>query len=575
MPRRALRKFSGAAALLLAISIAANAWSAPNGDGPAITAASPAAAGKSANAAKPVPTAAFAAELRELKQTVEAQTQRFAEHSKELKSEKNAIDQELKQIAALEAKLGVSAPAAISPERPAATASFTSTAATRPAQAQTPEALSNRIANLEDRLKAFGRFTFSGDIRLRDEPSFGGPVNRSLDQNRERFRLRFNVDAELNEDFSGGFSLASGDINNPISDNQTIDDFYARKPISIDTAFVQYSPHQFHPLTLIGGKFAYPWYNTELVWDKDLRPEGAAETLAFNLKSAPVLKRIALVGFELPFTQVAGMSLNDESLVTSAVYGGQLQTAWQFRHWLKFGAFTGFYNYHNADPIALALAKTSASNPQTPLSGLLPLAGNTVQNSILTTRATSVVTIGGTAYTTGVTSISNAQFASKFGLFDSLATVDVATPWQQWPIKLVGDYVQNTEACANVPHLQPAPANTASVEYSQSLNYACKSHQRSAYWGEIQVGKTEKRGDWEFDYARMFIEREAVVSNFNYSEILQGSNVSEHRAEIIYEVHRNVQLSYSALIGRALNFGSTTPPAPWLYRMQFDVLYIF
>ena len=552
-------------------------------------------AATNAESAKPgTPAAAaslVAAEVEALKRSVQEHEEQFAEHSKELESERGELKEELQRIAALEAKLGMTPDSAAGSEtaaiEPAASSlapiGVTGSEAIAPNakslgsnQAQTPQDWSNRIANLEESAKKFGPFAFSGDIRLRDEPIFGGPANRSLDQNRERFRLRVNVDAKLSDDFRGRFSLASGDINNPISDNQTVGDFYARKPIAIDEAFVEYSPHAFHPLSLIGGKFEYPWYNTELVWDKDLRPEGAAETLAFDLKSTPLLKRVAIVGFELPFTQVAGVALNDKSLMTSAVYGGQLQTTFQLTSWLKFGAYSGLYNYHNADPIALALAKASASNPQTPLTGLLPLVGNgTVQNSILTTTSKNVVTIGGTAYPTGVTSFTNAQFASRFALFDSLATFDITTPWQRWPFTLIGDYAQNTEACANVKSLQPAPANTTTLQFSQSLNFPCNPHQRRAYWGELQVGRAEKRGDWQFDYTRIFIEREAVVSNFNYSEILQGSNVTEHRAQIAYQVRRNVQLSYTALIGRPLNFGSAAPPQNWLERMQFDVLYSF
>src|SRR6202158_3943542 len=207
---------------------------------------------------------------------------------------------------------------------------------------------------------------------------------------------------------------------------------------------MNYTPHQFKPLTLTGGKFAYPWYNTELTWDKDLNPEGLAQTLAFNLKSIPALKKVALIGFELPFTQVADTSTTNKSVVASIVYGDQLQTTWQLASWLKFGAYSGFYNFHNADPIAIALAKASSKNPQTPLSGLLPLqASNGVQNSVVTTTATNVVTIAGTSYPTGVTTIANAQFASKFGLFDSLARFDVKTVSEKWPIALIGDYVQN------------------------------------------------------------------------------------------------------------------------------------
>jgi hypothetical protein len=576
-------------ALILAIGVAPLSWAGPP-DGNTVPPASGSAAAatqpkesSATSSSQPAAPSPVEAELEQLKASVEAQSQAIDEHSKELESERAALSEELRRIAALETKLGASPSpdtgaggTSGSAPHAAAAQALVSVPQTQAQGAQTPQDLSNRIANLEDRLKTFGPFTLSGDIRLREEPFFGGPANGSLDQNRERFRLRFNVDAKLSNDFSGGFSLASGDINDPTTTNQTVTGFYARKPIAIDKAFVQYTPHQFDHLTLISGKFAYPWYNTELTWDKDLNPEGAAEILAFDLKSTPVLKKIALVGFELPFTQVAGVSVGDKSLVSSVVYGGQLQTTWQLARWLKFGAFSGFYDYHNADPIALALAKANAKNPQTPLTGSLPLgSGNTVQNSILTTMATNVVTIGGTAYPTGVTSVTNAQFASKFGLFDSLARFDVATPWQRWPISIIGDYVQNTEACANVNNLLAAPANTSSVHYSQSTNFACNSHQRRGYWAEAQVGRAQKRGDWQFDYARIFIEREAVLSNFDYSDIRQGSNVTQHRAMIIYEAHRNVQLSFTALIGRPLNFDSTKPPEDWLKRLQFDLIYSF
>ncbi len=526
--------------------------------------------------------AAIRSELEQLKAAVDAESQQFAEHSKELDSERAALKEQLQQLAALEAKIGLAnSPngASSTPPQPVPSQAVLTNASQRLpqnlTQVETPQDLSSRIGNIEQRLKAFGPFTFSGDIRLRDEPFFGGPSNGSLDQNRERFRLRFRVDAKLNDDFTGGFSLASGDIDNPTSTNQTVTGFYARKPIAIDTAFVDYSPHQFQGLSLIAGKFSYPWFNTELVWDKDLTPEGAAETWAFDLRSTPVLKKIALIGFELPFSQVAGVS-PDKSLAEDVVYGGQVQTQWQFTPWLKFGAFTGYYDYTNADPIALALQTALAKNPQTPFSGALPLAsGSTVENSIITTTATNVVTVAGASYPTGLTTVSNAQFASKFGLFDSLATFNVSTPWQRWPVRLIGDYVQNTEACGNLHNILPAPANTPSLHFSQTANFACNSHQRRAYWGEIQVGRAGKRGDWEFDYTRMLIEREAVMSAFVYSEIYQGSDVTEHRAELLYEVHRNVQLGYTALIGRPLNFGSAAPPANWLERMQFDLLYSF
>jgi Putative porin len=561
-----------ALAVVLALAIAPRPLFAGDpGSTDSSSAAQPAAKTGDAAAAAPTPVET---ELRALRESVQAQEQTFEEHSKELDEERSALHDEVARIAALEAKLGVSDGAA-APISASVVEPPSPTGGGASPQAQIPQDWSTRIQNLENSVKQFGPFTLSGDIRLRDEPFFGGPANQSLDQNRERFRLRFNLNAKLNADFSGGFSLASGDINDPTSTNQTITGFYTRKAIAIDKAFVTYNPQGFKYLTLTGGKFAYPWYNTELTWDKDLNPEGAAETLAFPI-ATPVLKKIAIVGFELPLTQVAGVSVTNQSLVTSAVYGGQLQTTWQLAPWLKLGAFSGLYNYHNADPIALALAKANAKNPQTPLTGLLPLGtGNTVQNSIVTTTSTNEVTVGGTSYPTGVTTITNAQFASKFALFDSLARFDITTPSEKWPVAVIGDYVQNTEACANVDHIAAVPANTSSLHYTQSTNFACDPNQRRGYWGEVQVGRAQKRGDWQFDYTRMFIEREAVLSNFDYSDIRQGSNVTEHRAMVIYEVHPNVQLSFTGLFGRPLNFGKTTPPEDFLKRLQFDLIYTF
>jgi hypothetical protein len=193
------------------------------------------------------------------------------------------------------------------------------------------------------------------------------------------------------------FSLASGDINDPTSTNQTLTGFYTRKAVALDLAFVEFMPKNFKLLTLVGGKFRYPWYNTELTWDKDLNPEGAAETLAFNLDT-PVLKRVALIGFQLPFAEMAGTAATDKRITQQITYGGQLQTNWQLASRLKLSAYAGYYDYRGADSIALALARASTKNPQTPFSGYLPLTfGNPVQDSTYTTTATAIITIGGNA----------------------------------------------------------------------------------------------------------------------------------------------------------------------------------
>lgn len=427
-----------------------------------------------------------------------------------------------------------------------------------------------RIRNLERQIRGIGPISFSGDVRLRGEPFFGGPSDQSLDRMRARVRARFNAVADLGEQFRAGISLASGDVNDPTSTNQTLTGFYARKAIAIDQAFVGYTPNRFKALTLTGGKFRYPWYNTELTWDKDLNPEGAAQSLAFNL-STPALKRIALIGFELPFAEMAGTTSTDKRISQNVTYGGQLQTMWQLGPHVTLNAYSAFYDYRNGDSIALALARASSKNPQTPFTGLLPLAsGNPVQNSTYTTTATTVITIAGKTYPTGVTAISNAQFASKFGLFDNITRLDIDTGHARFPVSFIGDYVQNLEACGNVAKLLPAPANTPTQTFKETVNAPCNSHQRRGYWAEGRVGRLHQKRDVQFGYTRIYIEREAVLSNFNYSDIRQGSNVTQHRFDTFYQFDRNVQLGFTALVGRPLATNE-----PWLTRLQFDTIYIF
>lgn len=526
-------------------------------------------------ASAPAPAPVTAADIQELKDALAAQQQQIQALQAQLQAKEQA--QPSVRSAGLSAapSIAISAVAAqpssstASADSPTAIASNLQDTPTNKSQ-QNAGSSDERIRNLEREIQGLGPISFSGDVRLRMEPIFGGPSNESLDRARARFRARFSAVANLGEQFRAGLSLASGDINDPTTTNQTLTGFYSRKPVALDQAFVEFTPSDFKPLTLVAGKFRYPWYNTELTWDKDLNPEGAGETLAFNLDT-PVLKRVALVGFQLPFAEIAGTSSTDKRIAQQITYGGQLQMTWRLAPWLNLSTYAGYYDFRGADSVALALARANSKNPQTPLTGLLPLGvGNPVQNSTYTTTATTIITVGGTAYPTGVTSITNAQFASKFGLLDTIARFDVNTGHPRIPITFIGDYVQNTEACGNLPNIAAAPANTATTTYGQALNSPCNSRYRRGYWAEGDVGRLEKKGDLQFGYTRIYIEREAVLGNFNYSDIRQGTNVTQHRFTSFYQFDSRVQLGFTALVGRPL--GTTEP---WLTRLQFDTIYIF
>jgi hypothetical protein len=414
--------------------------------------------------------------------------------------------------------------------------------------------LGNSRESLEDRLKTLGPFAFSGDFRLRAEPTFGGPADQSQDRFRERYRLRFNAEAVLNDQLKGGFSLASGDLNNPISTNQTANQDDTRTPIAIDRAYATYNPSWLRSLTVTGGKFTYPWFNTELVWDKDLNPDGAAETLAFDVKT-PVLKKFSVVGFQLPFAENKRTATTNKSYYNTMVYGEQLQTFWQLGSRVKLSAYSGFYDWKFADSVAFSVLGANSASPD---DGLLALNNNGLQNSIATVTTTNA--------TTGAKTITSAQFASKFGIVDSLAELDIQTPAERWPITFIGDFAQNTRACENIPNIAAGAVFSA----------PCDPHARHGYWLETGIGRTVKKGDWQFSYTRIVIEREAVLGAFNYSEIFPSTDVEIHRPEILYQLFDNVTLQLNGLFGRPLvDAGSLAPAQPLWERLQFDMTYKF
>ena len=170
--------------------------------------------------------------------------------------------------------------------------------------------------------KQLGNFSFSGDLRVRHEPFFQEGIE---DRNRSRIRLRVNVTGKASDEFSGGFSLATGTLDDPVSTNQTMTGFLNRKNIGVDKAWVTYKPAYAKFLKLDAGKFAFPWYRTPMTFDSDVNPEGFAETMSFDVKSS-AFKNITFVGFQLPFNEANSGSSFPSDQHDSWIMGGQIQT---------------------------------------------------------------------------------------------------------------------------------------------------------------------------------------------------------------------------------------------------------
>ena len=110
------------------------------------------------------------------------------------------------------------------------------------------------------------------------------------------------------------------------------------------------------------------------------------------------------------------------------------------------------------------------------------------------------------------------------------------------------------------------------------------------YWAEAQVGKNVfrlpfdriKRGDMLFSYTHLRIERDAILSPFNFSDIAQSTDIRAHRFVAAYAADPRVTISVTGIVTQRPNgllgvfgqtpLGSLNRPTT---RLQLDTVFRF
>jgi len=116
-----------------------------------------------------------------------------------------------------------------------------------------------------------------GDFRLRFQNLHEKNTNDiSKDTTIGRIRMRLGLESKVNEKTKVGIGIATGS-GDPRSTNITLGGSQAKKTIILDYAYGKYDP--FSWLSFTGGKMLLNdvlWEPTDLIWDTDITPEGAA-----------------------------------------------------------------------------------------------------------------------------------------------------------------------------------------------------------------------------------------------------------------------------------------------------------
>lgn len=470
---------------------------------------------------------------------------------------------------------------------------------TQPAAASLEERVSRAEAQAKKASEAvsrqLGSFTFSGDFRLRYEsfygqtnalPSAGNPgvVGNPLStRQRLRVRARFGVRGRITDELEWALRLATGSFADNISTNQTLTDFYSRKNFALDLAHLTYKPSALPGFRVQAGKFEAPWTHTEMTWDNDLNPEGFSEGYTRRSEKSR-LRELALVAWQAPLLErnsafvlgADGRLDRDASRRAGrdlALYGAQARAVVALSENVSLRLSAADLYFSGTQFITPA--QVFDSNIRLPVTVQLPASdttpARTVTAQVSIPRDLLVAGNGNLGVSQANTNATNrdGRLASGYNLVDLIGRLDLAHS-KRWPVMLLFNYVVNTQA------------RDFQVAGPGGRDLLVRNDEGSGYWAEFEIGKTERRGDLLFNYVFTRIEKDAVLTPFNGSDLGQSSDVRVHRLTASYAADPRVVLSLTAWLTQRPNgllgvFGATPPGSleRTQTRLQLDTVLRF
>jgi len=316
----------------------------------------------------------------------------------------------------------------------------------------------------------------------------------NINQDRERFRARARLGAEvtLTDSITAGVRIATGSLQNPVSETQDLGNEFGRYTVGFDRIFLRYDARtagKFSFLTAIGGKFADPFFApTELVWGHDLDFDGAVATgrLGFGDGSAEQ-SYVWLTGGGFPVQEVPLVSKNDKWLVAS-----QTGVSLRFGDDQRLTLSGAYYDFIHMQGIP-----------------------NTLDSTL--TNYTAPLYMG---YGNSVSLISNSSdpTVQLFGLASNFRIADIAGQYVL-PIGRYGLLV-DAEAARNLGFNRTEILNLEGEDIAPRIN---------GYVGDVAFGDAEFRPDWQWRawqwqlmLGYRYVQRDAVLAALTDPDFHEG-----------------------------------------------------
>lgn len=390
---------------------------------------------------------------------------------------------------------------------------------------------------------------FSGDLRLRYEAFHlngnTAATTSEPNRNRFRFRLRYGFEKKFNDEMKIGFSLASGEKmgangynTDPISTNQSLNNDFNFKNIWIEKAYATYTPEwaKAGPVSgaeVTAGKFNNPFEkgSTDMIWDRDLKPEGIYEKVDAKLLDTE--------NFDLRSYLTAGQFVLKESGTTGT------KDANLFAY--QAGVNPVFY----------------VPGLDRPVDALSAISVYSYQNYANTANWY----IDGTSQANGNPSYdANTLSARNFNILSFYQEVNFFP--HGIPVKPFAEFARNM---SNTSGLSAATQNNSMQGGEDAWSLG------------LTLGKLVKKGDWQASYQYKYIGANSVVGAFNDSDFggynYGGTDKAGNVIKLGYNLTDYLTLNGACFLVRPITQRATTAngmqPDQSVRRFQIDMTYKF
>ncbi len=351
---------------------------------------------------------------------------------------------------------------------------------------------------------------------------FSPQLNVNEDRYRLRLRARGGAEIDLENGFAGGFRIATGDSNTPVSTNQSLGAAsgqggnFSKYAIWLDRAFLKYEvgDQPYSDIAAYFGRFDNPFFSSEVMWDEDIGFDGFAVKGKFEVTDT--IKSFVTVGAFPVFNSAFNLSStqNGEQVQSDNkwLYGAQVGIDWKIKDDLTAKFAVAYYEFKNIEG--------QLSDPYTPLSA---------QDAGSTDWTRPTFAQRGNTYMALRNIVPTA--ANGFGTTMQYQYYGLATPFKDLTvtgrlnydgyeplrISLVGEFIKNLA-------FDKSALSASAINNRGPGAPGAFEGGDTAWIMNFQVGDAalDKFGDWNTYLGYRYVESDAVIDGFTDSDFGGG-----------------------------------------------------